>query len=154
VHALAFLATGGIGRLQTLQGAAVSLHRATRHTSMSTGVHKCGTEEKAMSMKDAQKQVQERPLWTLNDIGSSISRSFVAHDFAAAMDFLQRVGEVAEARGHHPDLHLTDWRSVQLVLSTHSVGGLTRADFSTAAAIDALPVSYSPKWAREHLDHV
>ena len=62
----------------------------------------------------------------------------------------QRVGDVAEAEGHHPDLHLTDYRSVRVDVWSHSVGGLTLNDFILAAKIDAVPVDYSPKWLREH----
>ena len=57
---------------------------------------------------------------------------------------------VAEAEGHHPDLHLTNYRDVQVVLSTHAIGGLARADFILAAKLDALDVEYSPKWLREN----
>lgn len=95
----------------------------------------------------AQERVARLPLWTLSDDATAISRTFVAKDFTAGLDFLQSVGGVAEERNHHPDLHLTDWRTVRLVLSTHSVGGLTTADFDLAAAFDTIPVVYSPKWA-------
>ncbi len=65
------------------------------------------------------------PLWTLQeqaDKSSRLSRSFVAKNFAAAMAFLNEVGAVAEAEGHHPDLHLTGYRNVEIVLYTHAVG--------------------------------
>lgn len=61
------------------------------------------------------------------------------------MAFLNLVSEVTEAEGHHPDLHLTSWREVKVVLSTHAVGGLTLPDLVLAAKIDALHVDYSPK---------
>ena len=67
-----------------------------------------------------------------------------------AIEFFGRVAEVAEAEGHHPDLHLTTFRDVSVTVSTHAVGGLTRPDVILAAKLDAVPVEYSPKWLREH----
>ena len=67
--------------------------------------------------------------------GQQLSKSFTFPDFATALAFVNRVGEVAEAEGHHPDLHLT-WGRVDAALSTHSAGGLTESDFVLAAKID------------------
>ena len=105
-----------------------------------------------MPKEEAAAHCAQRPLWTLSEAGDRITRQFVARDFRAALDFLQRVGAVAEAAGHHPDLHLTDYRTVRLDVSTHAARGLTAADFALAAAIDALPADYSPKWLQEHPD--
>jgi len=65
------------------------------------------------------------------------------------MSFFNMAGEIAESEGHHPDLHLTGYRNVRVVLSTHAVGGLTLPDLVIAAKLDALPIKYSPKWLRE-----
>jgi 4a-hydroxytetrahydrobiopterin dehydratase len=54
------------------------------------------------------------PAWQLSDDHRSISRQFVAKNFVAAVDFFNAVKEVAEAEGHHPDLHLTNYREVQV----------------------------------------
>jgi hypothetical protein len=48
------------------------------------------------------------------------------------------------------DLHLTDYRTVRVVLSTHAIQGLSALDFSLAARIDKIDVAYSPKWLREN----
>lgn len=64
----------------------------------------------------------------------------------AAIKFFNQVADVAEAEGHHPDLHLTNFREVKVVLATHAVGGLTMFDFIMAAKLDALDIEYSPKW--------
>jgi pterin-4a-carbinolamine dehydratase/predicted methyltransferase len=89
------------------------------------------------------------PCWVLSYDERSISRSLVAKNWAAAMAFLNAVSDIAEAAKHHPDLHLTNWREVQVVLSTHSVGGLSEQDISLAQAIDAIDIDFSPKWLRE-----
>jgi 4a-hydroxytetrahydrobiopterin dehydratase len=67
--------------------------------------------------------------------GSEIKRSYRFKDFREALAFVNRVGELAERAGHHPDIDLR-YNTVTLVLSTHDAGGLTAKDFDLARAID------------------
>lgn len=69
--------------------------------------------------------------------GHHLEKSFEFPDFAAALDFVARVGELAEAEGHHPDLHLS-WGRVNVTIWTHAVDGLTENDFVLAAKIEEL----------------
>lgn len=78
------------------------------------------------------------PGWELAAGGKRIARSWRVADFLTGLEFFRRVGEVAEAEDHHPDLHLTNYREVRIELWTHAVGGLTENDFIVAAKIDAL----------------
>jgi 4a-hydroxytetrahydrobiopterin dehydratase len=78
------------------------------------------------------------PQWGLSDDGKLIRRKWKFKDFVTAMDFLQRVGRVAEDEGHHPDLHLTGYRQVAIEITTHAIGGLSENDFVLAAKIDKL----------------
>ena len=55
-----------------------------------------------------------------------------------ALDFFQRIAQIAEAEDHHPDLHLVGYRNVTIEIWTHAVGGLTENDFILAAKIDRL----------------
>jgi len=80
------------------------------------------------------------PKWQVTASGKAIRREWKVKDFATALDFFQRVGQIAEAQGHHPDLHLTGYRNVAIELSTHAIGGLSENDFILAAKIDQLPV--------------
>jgi len=66
-----------------------------------------------------------------------ISRTFVFPDFVGALAFANRVGEIAETEGHHPDL-LVAWGRVEVTIWTHKVNGLTESDFILAAKIDRL----------------
>jgi len=66
-----------------------------------------------------------------------ITRTFTFPDFKQALDFVNRVGAVAEEQGHHPDILLT-WGKVEITLWTHKIGGLTESDFIMAAKIDRL----------------
>jgi 4a-hydroxytetrahydrobiopterin dehydratase len=65
-----------------------------------------------------------------------LEREFTFPDFAQALAFTNRVGAIAEAEGHHPDIYLA-WGKVRITIWTHKVDGLTRADFVLAAKIDA-----------------
>jgi 4a-hydroxytetrahydrobiopterin dehydratase len=84
------------------------------------------------------------PGWALTADGKRLRREWRVRDFAAALDFFNRVGALAEAEDHHPDLHLTNYRQVAVEMSTHAVGGLTENDFILAAKIDTVPVALKP----------
>jgi len=66
-----------------------------------------------------------------------IAKSFPFPDFKAGLDFVNRVGAVAETEGHHPDLCLA-WGKVDVQIYTHKIRGLTESDFVLAAKIDRL----------------
>ena len=69
--------------------------------------------------------------------GDEIRRSVGFASFADAIAFVVRVGFLAEAHDHHPDIDIR-WRTVHLVLSTHSEGGITDLDLTVAAGIDEI----------------
>ena len=81
------------------------------------------------------------PQWKLSGDQKRLRREWRVKDFPVALDFFQRVGQIAEAEDHHPDLHLTGYRNVAIELSTHALGGLSENDFILAAKIDRLPVA-------------
>ena len=70
--------------------------------------------------------------------GDAIARGLEFDDFAAAMRFVNRVAEAAEAANHHPDILVHGWNKVRLVLSTHSEGGITQSDLDMARRLDGL----------------
>jgi 4a-hydroxytetrahydrobiopterin dehydratase len=74
--------------------------------------------------------------WRRGD--AAIAREWRFADFAAAIAFVERVAEVAEAANHHPDILVHGWNKVRLTLSTHSQGGVTEADLALATQLDAL----------------
>ena len=67
----------------------------------------------------------------------TLIKDWSGNDFAAALAYVNRVGELAEKAGHHPDIDIR-WNKVTLHLSTHSAGGITQADLDLARQIDAL----------------
>ena len=66
-----------------------------------------------------------------------LSKTFKFPDFRTALEFVNRVGELAERQGHHPDLYLA-WGKVEIKIWTHKIDGLTESDFILAAKIDQL----------------
>jgi 4a-hydroxytetrahydrobiopterin dehydratase len=70
--------------------------------------------------------------------GDEIVRDWKFADFAAALAFVNRVGEAAERANHHPDILLHGWNGVRLSLTNHSAGGLTELDFEIARQFDEL----------------
>ena len=65
-------------------------------------------------------------------------KTYTFPDFQKALDFVNRVGAIAEQEGHHPDVYLT-WGKVEVKTWTHKIDGLTESDFILAAKIDELP---------------
>jgi 4a-hydroxytetrahydrobiopterin dehydratase len=72
--------------------------------------------------------------WRMNAQGH-LERIFAFADFVQALAFANRVGVIAEAEGHHPDLHIA-WGKCAVEIWTHAVNGLTENDFILAAKTD------------------
>jgi 4a-hydroxytetrahydrobiopterin dehydratase len=79
---------------------------------------------------------RQLPGWEVVN-GHHLHRRFDFPDFVKALAFVNRVGELAEQQGHHPDILLT-WGRAEITVWTHKVDGLTESDFILAAKIDAL----------------
>jgi 4a-hydroxytetrahydrobiopterin dehydratase len=76
------------------------------------------------------------PLWqVVNE--HHLVRKFEFPDFLKALTFVNRVGEVAEQQGHHPDIFLA-WGKAEITIFTHKIDGLTESDCILAAKIDRL----------------
>ena len=80
---------------------------------------------------------QQTPDWELLDEGRRIRRSFKFANFRGALDFVARVGELAEAEGHHPEITF-GWGFAAVSLQTKKIKGLHENDFIMAAKIDRL----------------
>ncbi|MGC1649985.1 MAG: 4a-hydroxytetrahydrobiopterin dehydratase [Candidatus Sulfotelmatobacter sp.] len=76
------------------------------------------------------------PRWTVEK-DHHIHREFKFPDFRQALDFVNRVGSLAEEQGHHPDILLA-WGKAEITLWTHKIDGLSESDFIMAAKIDRL----------------
>lgn len=88
-----------------------------------------------LSESEIEAMLAAHPEWWQE--GKSIVQEFKRGDFVGAVEFVTRLVEPAEAMNHHPDVTIS-WETVTVLISTHSEGGLTAADFELAAKIDAL----------------
>jgi len=86
------------------------------------------------ALDDYQAAISDR--WKIVD-DHHLEGEFTFDDFAGALDFTNRAGEVAEAEDHHPEITLT-WGKVTVRIWTHSIGGLSDNDFILAARLDTL----------------
>jgi 4a-hydroxytetrahydrobiopterin dehydratase len=80
---------------------------------------------------------EQVPHWTVVN-EHHLERAFKLPDFTSALAMVNRIGALAEAEAHHPDLEL-GWGRVGVKIYTHKIDGLTESDFILAAKIDALP---------------
>lgn len=91
---------------------------------------------KGKVLADMHHQLPEFASWSVVN-EHHIVRQYKFPDFRSALAFVNKVGDVAEEQGHHPDILLT-WGKVEIALWTHAVNGLTESDFILAAKIDRL----------------
>jgi len=89
----------------------------------------------AFSAAEVASHLTALPGWQIE--AGELVRTFQFADFVAALRFVNQVGELAEAAGHHPDIDIR-YNRVRLGLATHDAGGLTAKDFDLAACIDKL----------------
>src|SRR5262249_59299998 len=75
--------------------------------------------------------------WRREEISRGLARRFEFGDFRKAIGFVNRVADLAEEQGHHPDIAI-HWNKVDLVLWTHKIGGLHENDFILAAKVNRL----------------
>ncbi len=96
-----------------------------------------GKEDKPFSETDIQKNIAELPNWTLvrEEDEPRLERAFRFRDFAAAMAFAVRIGELAEEENHHPLLKV-EWGQVTVSWWTHRIRGLHLNDFIMSAKTD------------------
>jgi 4a-hydroxytetrahydrobiopterin dehydratase len=83
-----------------------------------------------------QSLARQVPQWQLIQ-EHHLTRNFTFPDFRQALDFVNRVGAIAEDQGHHPNILLT-WGRAEITIWTHKIDGLTESDFILAAKIDQL----------------
>ena len=95
----------------------------------------CETGGDPLPDSEVQKNLSSIPNWELD--GKMIHREFEFQDFKDAMVFVNKVADLAESEGHHPDITV-HWNKVRLDLWTHSMNGLSENDFIVASKIDKI----------------
>ena len=88
-----------------------------------------------LSSQEAHSRLAALPGWQIQS--NQLVKTFQFPHFLAALDFVNRLGQLAEQAGHHPDIDIR-YNRVRLALTTHDAGGLTHKDFDLAAQIQPL----------------
>ena len=78
------------------------------------------------------------PAWRVTHGGTHLRRDLAFPDFRTAIKFVNNVAALAEREGHHPDLHVEQYRRVWIEITTHAIGGLSENDMILAAKIDQI----------------
>lgn len=76
--------------------------------------------------------------WNVINDEKAIQKEFVLKDFKSVIELVDKIADIAESEGHHPDLNIHDYKKLTITLSTHAIGGLSINDFILAAKIDYL----------------
>jgi len=97
----------------------------------------CEGDVPPLSREEANQLLTQIPLWKISEDGKELIREYLFKDFKEALAFTNKIGEIAEAEGHHPDLTL-GWGKVGVSLTTHAIGGLSENDFIVASKVEAL----------------
>ena len=90
-----------------------------------------------LEQSEARRLLADTPGWRLEQNATRLERRFEFEDFKKAIEFVNRVAEIAEQEGHHPDFAI-HYNQVDLILWTHKIGGLHQNDFILAARINRL----------------
>ncbi len=105
----------------------------------------CEGGVEAFTVELSRKQLELLPAWSLSVDEQWIHRKIVLKNFVQAVACINKIADLAEAEAHHPDLHLTGYRNLEIAISTHSIGGLSENDFILASKIDLLIANEFPK---------
>jgi len=89
-----------------------------------------------INRKEAEEYLAQVEGWTLSEDAKHIVKVYKFKDFIGAINFVNKVAEIAESEGHHPDIKI-NYNKVTLDLWTHAIGGLFKNDFIVAAKVDA-----------------
>jgi len=125
------------------------LTTAAMNDSIAKACSTCSEAPQLIAPKEARALLSGLKGWTL--VGNkTLRQELVMKDFMAAVHFINAVARAAEAQGHHPDLHLTDYRKLVFELSTHEVGGLSMKDFILAEKLDRIHRDVKQSARRKH----
>lgn len=99
----------------------------------------CKGDEPTLTQDEIKKYLEKvNSDWQTKEEPDRIIRSFKFENFNNALEFVNRVGEIAEEQGHHPNISIYDYNKVEIELYTHKIGGLHENDFIMAAKIDKI----------------
>jgi len=95
----------------------------------------CEGGTQPLTEEQANKLLEQIASWTIKE--GHVFKQFEFKDFKEAMEFVNKIADIAEAEGHHPDIKIS-WNKVDIDLWTHAINGLSENDFIVAAKIDEI----------------
>lgn len=95
-----------------------------------------------LTRAEAERYLAQAPGWTLAEAANGIERTFRFKNFKEALDFVAKVGDLAEHQGHHPDISFS-WGWAKISWQTKKIKGLHENDFIMAAKTDELAGTYA-----------
>jgi 4a-hydroxytetrahydrobiopterin dehydratase len=93
---------------------------------------------RAYSPEETRSHLGEIPGWVAGQDGKSIELCLTLKNFVACVDLINKIKDIAEDEMHHPDLHLSGYKNLRVVLYTHALGGVTENDLIVAAKINQI----------------
>jgi 4a-hydroxytetrahydrobiopterin dehydratase len=96
----------------------------------------CQSGVKPLSEEEYSPYLKQIKNWKIEN--NKVQKGFEFENFKEALIFVNKVGDLAESEGHHPNIFLYNWNKVRIILYTHAIGGLSKNDFIVAAKIDNL----------------
>jgi len=97
----------------------------------------CRGDTPPLRMEEQHTMMQQVSGWTTDSEGK-LTRNIKLANFKEALTLVNKIGDLAEQEGHHPDLTIHSWNQVRIDLYTHSIKGLSENDFILAAKINQL----------------
>ncbi len=97
----------------------------------------CSGNTPKLNFEEISKYLSELNEWTVNDNQEMIFKKFKFNNFQKALHFTNKVGDLAEKEGHHPDISI-GWGYCLVMVHTHAIKGLSINDFILASKIDLL----------------
>ncbi|GHP03163.1 hypothetical protein PPROV_000191800 [Pycnococcus provasolii] len=105
----------------------------------------CEAGAEPLELTEANKMARQAGVgWAVTEDAEGklrVRQKYKLRNFEAGLEMMRRVGEIAEAENHHPDLHLEQWNELTVEIFTHKIGGLHENDFILAAKIEKIDIS-------------
>lgn len=98
----------------------------------------CRGGEPTLKDDEIKKYLEDVENWQVENDPKKIVKEFEFENFKEGLSFTNKVGELAENEGHHPNIYIHSYNKVKIELWTHKIGGLHKNDFVMAAKIDKL----------------
>ena len=108
------------------------------NNNLSQGVcEPCSGNTPKLTFEEISKYLSQLNDWTVNDNQEMIFKKFKFNNFTKALNFTNKVGDLAEKEGHHPDISI-GWGYSLIMIHTHAIKGLSVNDFILASKIDLI----------------